>query len=411
MLAVTAHPRPPLPGHTSGVSPNGPHMVRQLNRRLVLDLFRDGQVLSRADVARQTGLTKPSASAIADELLAEGFLIAAGVGEPGAAGGRRPNLLRYNELCRTYVGVHFGAQRTVVLLTDALGRPLARASAASSPGDAERGMRAVRGLVRRACSRAELSLDLVAAVGISVAGLVDQNSGKCVLAPNLGWRDVPMRSRLEGLLAAPVTVFNEAHAGALAEHHDGVAAGVSSFVRLSVGAGVGSGVVLGSELFSGSTGIAGEIGHCRVEEDGLECGCGNRGCLETVASEQAITRAVDDALRSGAASSLREGSHLHLIIEAAHGGDAAARAALRRAGRGLARGVSYLLNVLDPDLVVIGGEVRDAGGLLLEPLREELPLSSLPQHRACQVVFSEVADAELDGAVLLARRLDEAAAS
>lgn len=393
------------------MSPNGPQMVRQLNRRLVLDLFRDGDVRSRADVARQTGLTKPSASAITDELLAEGFLIPAGVGEPGAAGGRRPNLLRYNERCRAYVGVHFGVQRTMVTLADALGNPLARASTASSVGDAERGVRAVRGLVTRACGRAGMSLDLVAAVGVSVAGLVDQTSGSCLLAPNLNWRDVPIQARLEELLRAPTTVFNEAHAGALAEHHDGVAVGVDSFVRLSVGTGVGSGVVLGSQLFSGSTGIAGEIGHCRVDDDGLECGCGNRGCLETVASEQAITRAVDAALRSGEVSSLREGSHLRLIIEAAHGGDVAARAALARAGRGLARGISYLLNVLDPDLVVIGGAVRDAGALLLDPLRQELPLSSLPQHRARQVVFSEVPNAELDGAVLLARRLDEAAAS
>ncbi|MDI2028067.1 ROK family protein [Saccharopolyspora sp. TS4A08] len=392
------------------MSPNGPQMVRQLNRRLVLDLFRDGEVRSRADVARQTGLTKPSASAITDGLLAEGFLLDAGVGEPGSAGGRRPNLLRFNERHRAYVGVHFGAQRTMVTLADALGNPLARASTASSLGDAERGLRAARTLVLRACGRADMAIDLVAAVGVSVEGLVDQTSGRCLLAPNLGWRDVPIQARMEELVGAPATVFNEAHAGALAEHHAGVAVGVESFVRLSVGTGVGSGVVLGSQLFSGSTGIAGEIGHCRVEDDGLECGCGNTGCLETVAGEPAITRAVDVALRDGRFSALREGSHLRLIIDAAHEGDEAARAALARAGRGLARGISYLLNVLDPDLVVIGGAVRGAGELLLGPLREELPRSSLPQHRARQVVFSDVPQAELDGAVLLARRLDEAVA-
>ncbi|SFS79028.1 ROK family protein [Saccharopolyspora flava] len=392
------------------MSPNGPKMVRQLNRKLVLDQFRDGEPRSRADVARQTGLTKPSATTITDGLLAEGFLVEAGVGEPGAAGGRRPNLLRFNERCRAYVGVHFGAQRTMVTLADALGNPLARASAASSLGDAERGLRAARTLVLRACGRAEMPVDLVAAVGVSVEGMVDRTSGRCLLAPNLGWRDVPIQSRVEELIGAPATVFNEAHAGALAENHAGVAVGVDSFVRLSVGTGVGSGVMLGSRLFSGSTGIAGEIGHCRVEDDGLECGCGNTGCLETVAGERAITSAVDSALRGNRSSSLRAGSHLRLIIEAAHQGDAAARAALARAGRGLARGISYLLNVLDPDLVVIGGAVREAGELLLGPLRAELPLSSLPQHRECQVVFSEVPQAELDGAVLLARRLDEAEA-
>ncbi|WP_344133288.1 ROK family protein [Saccharopolyspora halophila] len=391
------------------MSPTGPQMVRQLNRRLVLDLFRDGEERSRADIARQTGLTKPSASAITDELLAEELLVPTGVGSVGATGGRRPNLLRYNSRCRAYVGVYFGVQRTVVSIADALGRPLARAAAASSVGDPERGVRAVRALVTRASARAEISLERLASVGVAVAGLVDHRSGTCLLAPNLGWRDVALRERVEELLGAPTTVYNEAHAGALAERHSGVATEVDSFVRLTIGTGVGSGVVVDSQLFAGSTGIAGEVGHCRVEDDGLDCACGNTGCLETVASAPAITRAVDEALERGEISSLRPGSHVRLIVDSARQGDDPARAALTRAGHGLARGISYLLNVLNPELIVIGGAVQDAGGLLLDPIQEELPRSSLPQNRGCEIVMSSLPDAELDGAVLLARRLDEAA--
>ncbi|MFC7340442.1 ROK family protein [Saccharopolyspora griseoalba] len=392
------------------MSPNGPHKVRQLNRRLVLDLFRDGAERSRADVARQTGLTKPSASAITDELLTEGLLSPAGVGSVGATGGRRPSLLRYNSRCRAYLGIYFGVQRTVVAIADALGRPLARAAAASSVGDPEGGVRAVRALVARAGARAEISLDRLASVGVAVPGLVDHRTGTCLLAPNLGWRDVVLRAQVEQLLGAPTTVYNEAHAGALAEQHAGVASEVSSFARLTIGTGVGSGVVLDSQLFAGSTGIAGEVGHCRVEDDGLICACGNSGCLETVASAPAITRAVDEALERGETSSLRAGSHVRLIIDAARQGDRPARDALTRAGHGLARGVSYLLNVLNPELVVIGGAVQDAGGLLLDPLRAELPRSCLPQNSGCEIVMSSLPDAELDGAVLLARQLDEAAA-
>lgn len=380
----------------------GPRYVRQVNRQLMVELFSDGEPRSRAAVARATGLAKPSVSAIIDSLLDEGVLITAGVGEAGDVGGRRPNLVAFNPDARAHLGIHLGVERSSVAIADALGRTLAQGSVTSSAGDPERGVKNLRAVIRRTASRAGVPVERIASAGVSVAGLVDHRNGHCVLAPNLEWRDVPLRELVEHHLEVPAVVYNEAHAGALAEQANGAADGVQSFVRLNVGYGVGSGVVLESRLYCGSTGIGGEVGHCCIDPNGRQCACGNRGCVETVAARPGILRTVAEATRDGARTSLTPDSDFDDILTAAHNGDEVATRALHDAGTGLGRGIAYLLNVLNPERVVIGGPVAAAGDLLLNAARKAIPQTSLRQA-ACDVELSPLSDAEVDGAVILAR--------
>ncbi|MHA6804492.1 ROK family protein [Salinifilum ghardaiensis] len=385
-----------------------PRTVRQMNRQHVLELFGDGQPRSRAAVARATGLTKPSVASIIDALLEEGLLVPAGVGEAGVVGGRRPNLVVFNPDARAHVGVHLGVRSSSVAVADALGQTLAQAAVPSAIGDAAAGVRQLGPLVRETAERAGVPVDRIASVGVSVSGLVDHRSGHCLLAPNLDWHDVPLREWIEELFGVPAVIYNEAHAGALAEQRFGWGEGVANFVRIMVSAGVGAGVVLDSRLFSGAAGIGGEIGHCRVEDDGRLCACGNIGCLESVASQPAILRSVRELDGQGADSGLGTGSDvgpdsgIGAVLANAARGDAAAVAAVRRAGTGLGRGIAYLRNVLNPDLVVLGGAVAGAGEELWAPLEQAVRWSSLPQS-ACRLVTSSLTNAELDGAVLLAR--------
>lgn len=380
----------------------GPRYVRQVNRRLMLELFSDGEPRSRAAVARSTGLAKPSVSSIIDSLIEEGVLVTAGMGEAGDVGGRRPNLVAFNPHARAYAGVHLGVRRSTITVADALGRTLAQGSVASSPGDPERGVKNLRAALRRTAGRAGVPVERIASVGVSVAGLIDHRNGHCVLAPNLDWRDVPLRELVERHLEVPAVLYNEAHAGALAEQRSARTEGVGSFVRLAVGHGIGAGVVLDSRLYSGSTGIGGEVGHCCVEPAGRRCACGNRGCVETVSARPAIVRSVQEAIAGGADTSLTAGCEFDDVLTAARDRDEVAVRALQDAGTGLGRGIAYLLNVLNPELVLIGGPVAAAGDLLLDAVRAEVPRTSLRQA-SCEIALSSLADAEVDGAVLLAR--------
>lgn len=378
-----------------------PRTVRQMNRQHVLELFSDGRPRSRAAVARATGLTKPSVASIIDSLLEEELLVPAGVGEAGVVGGRRPNLVAFNPDARAYVGVHLDVRSSSVAVADALGRTLAQATAPSAVGDAAAGVRQLEPLVRGTAERAGVPADRIASVGVSVSGLVDHRSGHCVLAPNLDWHDVPLRQWVEELFGVPAVIYNEAHAGALAEQRFGWGEGVANFVRIMVSAGIGAGVVLDSRLFSGAAGIGGEIGHCRVEDDGRPCACGNIGCLESVASQPAILQSAHEAAE-GAGTELTSACDVEDVLAAAARGDTAAVTAVQRAGTGLGRGVGYLLNVLNPDLVVLGGAVAGVGEVLWRPLEQAVRHSSLPQS-ACRLAASSLSNAELDGAVLLAR--------
>lgn len=378
-----------------------PRTVRQMNRQHTLELFSDGRPRSRAAVARATGLTKPSVASIIDSLLEEELLATAGVGEAGVVGGRRPNLVVFNPDARAYVGVHLGVRRSSVAVADALGRTLAQENVPSAVGDAAAGVRQLGPLVRGTAERAGVPVDRVASVGVSVSGLVDNRSGHCVFAPNLDWHDVPLREWVEELFGVPAVIYNEAHAGALAEQRFGWGDGVANFVRIMVSTGIGAGVVLDSRLFSGAAGIGGEIGHCRVEDDGRPCACGNIGCLESVASQPAILQSVHEAAE-GAATDLASACDIEDVLTAAARGDTAAVAAVQRAGTGLGRGIGCLLNVLNPDLVVLGGAVAGVGEVLWRPLEQALRHSSLPQS-ACRLTVSSLSNAELDGAVLLAR--------
>jgi glucokinase len=199
-----------------------------------------------------------------------------------------------------------------------------------------------------------------------------------LFAPNLAWRDERLKEDLEDDLGLPVVIENDANAAAWGEFTFGAGADVDDFVLVTVGTGIGGGLVLDGQLHRGAFGVAAEIGHIRVVPGGLICGCGNRGCWEQYASGSALVREVRELVGQGSliAKSLldRAGGDVMaidgpLITEAARDGDDFAIEQLEQLGRWLGEGIATLTAVLDPAVVVIGGGVSAAGGLLLEPVR------------------------------------------
>jgi glucokinase len=248
-------------------------------------------------------------------------------------------------------------------------------------------------------------------VGIGIPGPLDPVSGRVYAAPNLhGWRDVPAQQLLEERLRCRVAVQNDANLAGFAEWIAGAAEGARHMVFITASTGVGGGLVLDGELFSGIAGTAGEIGHMIFDPDGPPCGQGHRGCLEGSASGTAIALRARALLAGGEASSLSgrlaEQVDARAVAEAAAAGDALAVRLYRDAGRALGLAVAGLLNVLSPEVVVIGGGLINAGDLLLAPLREavgELAFTQ-PQER-CRIVPAALGtDAGLVGAVAWAVR-------
>ncbi|HJS25524.1 MAG TPA: ROK family protein [Actinomycetota bacterium] len=215
----------------------------------------------------------------------------------------------------------------------------------------------------------------VVAVGVGAAGLVDSSEGTLRFAPNLAWRNLPIAARMREALELPVLVENDASMAAFAEYRFGAGRGYRHLLLVTVGTGIGGGIVSDGRLFRGAHGFAAEIGHIIVEPNGPPCGCGNRGCWEQVAAGRAIGRmGRQEATEPGSSIRRLAGGDPdkvtgRLVTEAALQGDDAAEGILAEAGRRLGEGIAGLVNVLDPQIVVVGGGVIVAGDLLLDPAR------------------------------------------
>lgn len=264
------------------------------------------------------------------------------------------------------VGVDVGGTHMRAIGIDDAGVIVARSRAETPVDDADAAVDAIVATV--------LATGHDGPVGVGAPGIV--MDGILVSGANVAWRDLDLRTRLAAALGRPVIVENDCTAGGMGEWRAGAARGVDDVVYVGVGTGIGGGLVLGGHLYRGATNAAGEVGHVIVEPDGHRCGCGNRGCWETVASGSAITRDGRAAVTRHAHSLLakRSGGDPdavtgEMVSTAAADGDPAALGILAEAGTRLGQGIAGLVNVLDPAIVVVGGGVAAAGEMLFAPTR------------------------------------------
>ena len=257
---------------------------------------------------------------------------------------------------------------------------------------------AIVGLVKQSMAAARkvvapASLD-VAGVGIGAPGPLDTRRGIVRLAPNLGWRDMPLRDRVSQAVGLPAKLDNDANCATLGEWWLGAARGGRFVVGITIGTGIGGGVVLDGRLYHGASDVAGEIGHTTIDSTGRRCKCGNYGCLEAYASGPNIARRAVEGIESGAASSLPDyvGGSLSAITaqtvyQAAHEGDEFALEVVRETARFLGAGIANIMNILNPDVVVVCGGVTLAGDRLFVPLRQEVTRRAFkPAVEACRIV-------------------------
>jgi glucokinase len=271
-------------------------------------------------------------------------------------------------------GIDVGGTKIAGGVVDAEGVLLEELRVESPAADMEAMEVAIAGLVTELASR-----HAITAVGIGAAGYIDKDRARVLIAPNLAWRDVPLKDDLEERIDLPVVVENDANAAAWGEFTFGAGHDVDDLLLVTVGTGVGGGLVLDGALYRGGFGVAAEIGHLRLVPEGIDCGCGRRGCFEQYASGTALvrqTRAAAEADPPGArhvldrARGRSEDIKGPMVTDAARAGDAFALERIAVLGSWLGQGLASLTAVLDPTVIAIGGGVSEADDLLLDPVRQ-----------------------------------------
>ena len=240
--------------------------------------------------------------------------------------------------------------------------------------------------------------DAFVGFGIGAPGPLDRASGIVRIAPNLGWREVPLRDRVADALGIPGALDNDANCATLGEWWVGAARGARHVVGMTIGTGIGGGLILDGRIYHGTSDVAGEIGHTTIDSTGRRCACGSYGCLEAYASGPAIAERAREALGSGEESLLPGlvGGDLsrltaETVYDAAEAGDTLARLLVRETAHFLGAGVANLLNIFNPEVVVIAGGVTRAGDALFEPLRAEVRRRAfLPAVERCRIVPGEL---------------------
>jgi glucokinase len=309
------------------------------------------------------------------------------------------------------IGVDIGGTKLAAGVVDEGGRILARARRDTPADDPEKLEELVADCIR------ELAEDYqIVAAGLGAAGFVDAARSTVLYAPNLPWRDAPVRAAIEKRTGIPVVLENDANSAAWGETRFGVGDGHPFTVTLTIGTGLGGGIILGGELLRGAFGVAAEVGHINVVPGGRQCGCGNQGCLEQYASGRALLReAQEHAARSPEAAArllALAGGRAEtitgpLVTTAAQEGDPVAIDSFRVVGDWLGRGMADMAAVLDPGVFILGGGVSKAGELLAAPVREsfEAHLTAHGHRPTAEVRLAKLGpDAGLIGVADLARR-------
>lgn len=234
----------------------------------------------------------------------------------------------------------------------------------------------------------------IAGVGIGSPGPLDRERGIVITTPNLGWHDFPLRDRVTEATGLRATLDNDANCATLGEWWIGAARGAKNVVGMTIGTGIGGGLILNGKLYHGSSDVAGEIGHTCIDSNGRRCKCGNYGCLEAYASGPATADRAREALADGEQSALvgMAGGDLtkltaHQVYDAARQGDAVAQEIVRETARFIGTGIANLLNIFNPDVVVLAGGVAEAGDELFGPVRTEVRRRAFkPAVDACRIV-------------------------
>jgi glucokinase-like ROK family protein len=379
-------------------------VVRTHNASVVLHQLRLHAPLSRADLAKRIGLNRSTVSSIVTQLLHAGLIHETDrqtdkLGRPGLS-------LAINPGCGCAVGVEIDAAGVRVVLTDFTAQSVWRRSIQVDAGEAQDTyLHCAEEMVRQALFQAQAKGLRVLGVGVALPGLVDVHCGELRYAPSLHWHDIPLRTRWSKRFGLPILIENNANAAALGEYTFGIAQNVPNFLYIGASATMGGGIVINGELVRGRGGFAGEMGHMTLDPGGIECSCGRRGCWETLVGPEQVVEQY--RRRSPQAAQVLQGGNeegdFAKVVRAAEAGDLAAEAVMQQMGEYLGIGIANLVNIFNPQLVVLGGHYSLAHETVIPMIKETIKRHSLfPMRTALSVLPSQRGvDDSILGAVAL----------
>lgn len=373
-----------------------PEMAREINRALILDILRRKDLIPRADIARILKLSKVTVSAIIQCLIDEEFVIEIGEGDALKRGGRKPILLSLNHAGKYVIGIDIGYANTVVAIGNLKGKFLAKVRVPTvHDHSVENVVQQTVSVVEEIIHASQLVRSNILGIGLSVAGTVEKSKGIIVFSPDFKWRNVAIASILEQKTGLRTVADNCTRAMTRGEIWYGRAQEVRNLFYINIGYGIGSAIVVDEKIYENHC----EGGHILITKRNVSCYCGKSGCLEAVASGQAIEQMANERIKHP-----QSWISAKMLADMARQGNAAARHIFAEAGRYIGRMTSIAANLFNPDKIIIGGGVALAGDLLLASILQEFQdntMEGIKNHT--QIEFSALGmDAGASGAISLA---------
>jgi len=360
------------------------HVVKKENKSLVLDTIKKSAPISRATIATETGLNKGTVSSLVSDLINDHLIYESGPGE--SSGGRRPVMLLFNEEAGYSIGIDVGVNYLLGVLTDLNGNIHQEKIITFNHLSYEEIEEKLFEVIDFLTNTAPKSPYGIIGIGVGVPGTVDKN-GNILLAPNLDWKNINLKATLESKYNLPTIIENEANAGAYGEKKFGIGKEFTNIVYVSAGIGIGVGLILNGSLYKGNQGFSGELGHMTIEVDGKKCRCGNEGCWELYASEQAL---IHKAEQSGIPLPTNGEYALNNLLMLAENGNEEAIKLFEEIGDYLGVGINNIINIFNPQQVIIGNRIATSQKWIEKSLHQRLNQALWFQRNDLQVNFSEL---------------------
>jgi len=359
--------------------------LKEINRSKILNLLRSHGSLSRTELARISGLNNKTITNIINYFLSKQIVISTGLTKSGE--GRRKEHLKINSNRYYSIGIDIGASHISTTLIDLEGNILCEKTYSFRFG--LRGsiiLEKMMSLTQQLFDESAVDMKRILGIGFTAPGFFDKEMGIWNLAFNIAeWNTVPIKDILSNNFHTDIYLQDCSRSMALAELWYGEGKDLDNFILVDIGQGIGLGIVINGFLYEGSNLKSGEIGHLIVDPDGRRCTCGNYGCLESVASGTAIAAIVQEKIKAGVSSKVVDLVNDHIdeisaidVVEAANMNDSLSIEVLKYAGENLGKAISYIINLFNPGLIVLGGQLSKAGAYLIDPLLSTVKKSTLP---------------------------------
>lgn len=342
------------------------HIVKRENKALVLEKIQEKAPISRASIAQETGLNKGTVSSLVSELINEQLIYESGIGK--SSGGRRPVMLLLNETAGFTISIDLGVKSVLGVLTDLTGNIKAEERVYFQNETVEEVLPLLLQLIDGLKKQAPASPYGIVGIGVGVPGVITTN-GEILLAPNLGWKNVPLKQILQDHYDVPILVENEANAGAYGEKVYGIGQMTNEIVYISASIGIGVGLILDGKLYKGLRGFSGELGHMTIEKDGKHCRCGNQGCWELYASQKAL---LEQAKTLGYPDPT-----LEQLVDAAKNGEKGIIQLFESLGDYLGIGITNIIHIFNPGQVIVGNALQQAEKYIIPAIENRIEKNAI----------------------------------